>query len=160
MGNKQGKKRKNKGDSRGHSETETGKFYRGGSETDSGRSPTTRSPGDKPASGPVKEIASLKEKKSPRETDEIKNEVVDDLIKDIKKVLVQFVAFSNLQKVQKEDFELLAVIGRGSFGKVMQVKHSASGKIYAMKILRKDNIIAKNQVTHTKDEKSVHFLFI
>lgn len=47
------------------------------------------------------------------------------------------------------------VIGRGSFGKVMQVRHKKDGKIYAMKVMRKDAIIAKNQVTHTRDEKNI-----
>jgi protein-serine/threonine kinase len=32
----------------------------------------------------------------------------------------------------------MQVIGRGSFGKVMLVEHIKSGKLYAMKILRKD----------------------
>lgn len=50
---------------------------------------------------------------------------------------------------------MLCVIGRGSFGKVMQVRHKADGRIYAMKVMRKDAIIAKNQVTHTRDEKNI-----
>lgn len=62
---------------------------------------------------------------------------------------------SQQKKVTQEDFELLTVIGRGSFGKVMQVKHKETGKIYAMKVMRKDAIIAKNQVKHTRDEKSI-----
>jgi len=37
----------------------------------------------------------------------------------------------------------------------MQVKYKKNGKIYAMKVMRKDAIIAKNQVTHTKDEKNI-----
>jgi len=40
-------------------------------------------------------------------------------------------------KVSLEDFQLLAVIGRGSFGKVIQVKKKDTGKIYAMKVLNK-----------------------
>jgi len=59
------------------------------------------------------------------------------------------------QTVGKEDFELLTVIGKGSFGKVMQVRKKDDGKIYAMKVLRKDNIIAKKQVAHTKAEKHI-----
>lgn len=46
----------------------------------------------------------------------------------------------------KDDFIILKVIGRGSFGKVMQVKKKDTGQVYAMKVMRKENIIAKNQV--------------
>lgn len=59
------------------------------------------------------------------------------------------------QKCTKDDFELLNVIGKGSFGKVMQVKKKDDGKIYAMKVLRKEAIIARKQVAHTRAEKSI-----
>ncbi len=49
-------------------------------------------------------------------------------------------------KVGLDDFDLLKVIGRGSFGKVMQVRKKDTGKVYAMKILKKDTIVARNQV--------------
>ncbi len=52
----------------------------------------------------------------------------------------------NTEKVRLDDFELLKVLGRGSFGKVMQVKKKTTGKIFAMKILKKRAIIARNQV--------------
>lgn len=61
----------------------------------------------------------------------------------------------NKQVVTKDDFELLTVIGKGSFGKVMQVRKKDDGKIYAMKVLRKDTIVARKQVTHTKAEKNI-----
>jgi len=54
-----------------------------------------------------------------------------------------------------DDFELLKVLGRGSFGKVMQVRKKSDGKIYAMKILKKQAIIARNQVEHTKAERKI-----
>jgi serine/threonine protein kinase len=57
--------------------------------------------------------------------------------------------------VTKDDFELLTVIGKGSFGKVMQVKKKDTGEIYAMKVLRKEAIIARKQVAHTRAEKSI-----
>jgi serum/glucocorticoid-regulated kinase 2 len=59
------------------------------------------------------------------------------------------------QKVKLEDFELLKVLGRGAFGKVMQVKKKSDGKIYALKILKKRAIIARNQVEHTKAERKI-----
>jgi len=59
------------------------------------------------------------------------------------------------EKVRLDDFELLKVLGRGSFGKVMQVKKKSNGKVYAMKILKKRAIIARNQVEHTKAERKI-----
>jgi serine/threonine protein kinase len=41
------------------------------------------------------------------------------------------------------DFVLLQVIGKGSYGKVYLVKKKDSGKHYALKILKKEEIIRK-----------------
>ena len=54
-----------------------------------------------------------------------------------------------------EDFVLLKVVGKGSFGKVMQVRKKSNGKIYAMKVLHKENIVKRNQVQHTRTERNV-----
>nr|BAK00435.1 predicted protein [Hordeum vulgare subsp. vulgare] len=62
---------------------------------------------------------------------------------------------AHLEKVRLEDFELLKVLGRGSFGKVMQVRKKSNGIVYAMKILKKRAIIARNQVEHTKAERKI-----
>eukprot|EP01096_Ripella_sp_DP13-Kostka_P013865 TRINITY_DN610_c0_g1_i1.p1 TRINITY_DN610_c0_g1~~TRINITY_DN610_c0_g1_i1.p1 ORF type:complete len:494 (+),score=244.84 TRINITY_DN610_c0_g1_i1:44-1483(+) len=59
------------------------------------------------------------------------------------------------EKVGIDDFESLCVIGKGSFGKVMQVKKKDTGKIYAMKILNKQTIIERNELEHTRSEKSI-----
>lgn len=59
------------------------------------------------------------------------------------------------KKLSPEDFVLLKVIGKGSYGKVMMVRHKADGNIYAMKMLRKENVIKRNQVEHTKTERHV-----
>jgi len=57
--------------------------------------------------------------------------------------------------VTLDDFEMLKVIGRGSFGKVMQVRKKGSETIYAMKILKKKAIIQRNQVEHTLAERKI-----
>jgi len=53
------------------------------------------------------------------------------------------------------DFELLTVVGKGSFGKVIQVRKKDTGKIFAMKILKKQQLIARKQVAHTQTERKV-----
>jgi serum/glucocorticoid-regulated kinase 2 len=54
-----------------------------------------------------------------------------------------------------EDFDLLKVVGKGSFGKVMQVLKKDTGRIYALKTLRKAHIISRSEVAHTLAERSV-----
>ncbi|KYQ91552.1 protein serine/threonine kinase [Tieghemostelium lacteum] len=54
-----------------------------------------------------------------------------------------------------EDFDLLKVIGKGSFGKVMQVVKKDTGKIYAMKVLNKKNILERKEIDHTRAERNI-----
>mmetsp|Transcript_120433 Transcript_120433/g.209020 ORF Transcript_120433/g.209020 Transcript_120433/m.209020 type:complete len:380 (+) Transcript_120433:164-1303(+) len=54
-----------------------------------------------------------------------------------------------------DDFILIQVVGKGSYGKVMLVKHKDEGSVFAMKMLRKENVIKRNQVEHTKTERNV-----
>mmetsp|Transcript_16271 Transcript_16271/g.22869 ORF Transcript_16271/g.22869 Transcript_16271/m.22869 type:complete len:393 (+) Transcript_16271:28-1206(+) len=59
------------------------------------------------------------------------------------------------ETMKVEDFELLKVVGKGSFGKVMQVRKKDTGEIYAMKVLKKDQLVKRKQVAHTKTERKV-----
>eukprot|EP01095_Lingulamoeba_sp_RSL-Kostka_P006902 TRINITY_DN2189_c0_g2_i1.p1 TRINITY_DN2189_c0_g2~~TRINITY_DN2189_c0_g2_i1.p1 ORF type:complete len:680 (+),score=222.73 TRINITY_DN2189_c0_g2_i1:197-2041(+) len=63
--------------------------------------------------------------------------------------------FVEQEKVTKDDFIKLKLIGQGNFGKVMQVRKRDTGRVYAMKILRKDTIIAADAVKHTLSETNV-----
>ncbi|KAJ3278181.1 hypothetical protein HK104_002579, partial [Borealophlyctis nickersoniae] len=54
-----------------------------------------------------------------------------------------------------DDFELLKVIGKGSFGKVMQVRKRDTNRIYALKIIRKAHIVERSEVSHTLAERTV-----
>ena len=56
---------------------------------------------------------------------------------------------------QLDDFDLIKVLGKGSYGKVMLVRHKTDGGVFAMKMLRKENIVKRNQVQHTKTERRV-----
>eukprot|EP00123_Amoebidium_parasiticum_P013653 comp22077_c0_seq1/m.32171 comp22077_c0_seq1/g.32171 ORF comp22077_c0_seq1/g.32171 comp22077_c0_seq1/m.32171 type:complete len:524 (-) comp22077_c0_seq1:916-2487(-) len=59
------------------------------------------------------------------------------------------------KKCTVDDFELLKVVGKGSFGKVMQVRKKDTGRIYAMKVLKKGHLIERDEVEHTKSERAI-----
>lgn len=58
-------------------------------------------------------------------------------------------------QVTLQDFIIKSVIGRGSFGKVFLVQHRQTGKVFAMKSLRKDVILDYDQVESTLLEKKI-----
>lgn len=57
--------------------------------------------------------------------------------------------------MRRDDFEVLAVLGRGTYGKVLQVRKRGSNALYAMKVMRKADVIARNQVRHTLTERTL-----
>ena len=61
------------------------------------------------------------------------------------------------KKISPSDFESLAVIGRGAFGEVRLVRHKAKGDapigIYALKSMKKEMMVLKNQVGHVRAER-------
>ena len=59
------------------------------------------------------------------------------------------------KKVSLEDFVLLTTVGKGSFGKVIQVRKKDSGQIYAMKVLKKAQVIRRKQYEHTMTERHI-----
>lgn len=66
----------------------------------------------------------------------------------------------NFQKVEKkhygpEDFEILKLIGKGTFGQVFQVRKRDTRRIYAMKVLSKKVIVQKKEVAHTLGERNI-----
>ncbi|KAI5989127.1 kinase-like domain-containing protein [Pisolithus albus] len=62
---------------------------------------------------------------------------------------------SSGQSLTIDDFELTTVIGKGSFGKVMQVRKRDTMRIYALKTIRKAHIVDRKEITHTLAERLV-----
>ena len=62
--------------------------------------------------------------------------------------------FQNIQ-VEYTDFEIIKVIGRGSVGKIVLVKYNKDGKYYAMKEMRKDQIISEGLTDNILVEKNI-----
>uniref|UniRef100_A0A7S3QB35 non-specific serine/threonine protein kinase n=1 Tax=Chaetoceros debilis TaxID=122233 RepID=A0A7S3QB35_9STRA len=93
------------------------------------------------------------------------------LNEDKKKVLRQHLEHEEVQiakesrkKVTTSEFESLAVIGRGAFGEVRLVRrkatqnkngNNADNRIFALKSMKKEMMVIKNQVNHVKAERDV-----
>lgn len=62
---------------------------------------------------------------------------------------------SKSRRKSKDDYQLLKVLGKGTFGKVFLGREIPTGELYAIKVLKKSVIIAKDEVTHTLTENRV-----
>ena len=59
------------------------------------------------------------------------------------------------KKISLNDFELMTVIGRGSFGKVYLVKRAGTENYFALKKLRKDVVAQRNLFIKTQAERDI-----
>jgi len=66
-----------------------------------------------------------------------------------------FSTHKKVKDVKLEDFKVLKVIGRGSFGKVCLVEYLPTHETFAMKSLKKDLLIEQEQIENTLLEKEI-----
>ena len=66
-----------------------------------------------------------------------------------------FSTHKKVKEVKLEDFKIIKVIGRGSFGKVSLVEYLPTHEVYAMKSLKKDLLIEQDQIENTLLEKEI-----
>nr|XP_040050580.1 serine/threonine-protein kinase N2-like isoform X1 [Gasterosteus aculeatus aculeatus]XP_040050581.1 serine/threonine-protein kinase N2-like isoform X1 [Gasterosteus aculeatus aculeatus] len=58
-------------------------------------------------------------------------------------------------KMQKEDFKYISVLGRGHFGKVLLAEFKKTEKLYAIKALKKRDIVTRDEVDSLMSEKRI-----
>eukprot|EP00347_Sterkiella_histriomuscorum_P002281 403368758 len=58
-------------------------------------------------------------------------------------------------KISKDDFKIIKVIGRGTFGKVFMVKKKDVSIVYAMKVLKKEQVASRNLRIKTQAEREI-----
>ena len=73
----------------------------------------------------------------------------------IKKDSTIFSKHQTIKTVCLEDFQIIKVLGRGSFGKVCLVQYKPTKEYYAMKSLKKDVLLDQDQVESTILEKKI-----
>ncbi|WEW55034.1 Serine/threonine-protein kinase [Emydomyces testavorans] len=69
--------------------------------------------------------------------------------------LHMFFQKTDKKQVGPNDFQILKLIGKGTFGQVYQVRKKDTQRIYAMKVLSKKVIIQKKEVAHTLGERNI-----
>ena len=77
-----------------------------------------------------------------------------ELIQELEKQERKFTRLKRA-KISADDFEPLTIIGRGAFGEVRLVRDKGNGQIYAMKKLRKTEMVRRGQVDHVKAERNL-----
>uniref|UniRef100_A0A8C6TPC6 non-specific serine/threonine protein kinase n=1 Tax=Neogobius melanostomus TaxID=47308 RepID=A0A8C6TPC6_9GOBI len=58
-------------------------------------------------------------------------------------------------KMEKSMFKIIKTLGIGAFGKVCLARKEDTGALYAMKTLRKKDVLLRNQVAHVKAERDI-----
>eukprot|EP00298_Acanthocystis_sp_HF-20_P005489 c15639_g1_i2.p1 GENE.c15639_g1_i2~~c15639_g1_i2.p1 ORF type:complete len:481 (+),score=188.99 c15639_g1_i2:31-1443(+) len=84
----------------------------------------------------------------------LSNEQAEEMIKELEKRENDYLRLRR-QKISITDFESIKVIGRGAFGEVRLVKKKDTGQVFAIKILRKADMINKGQVEHVRAERDI-----
>ncbi|KAG6923778.1 protein kinase N1, partial [Chelydra serpentina] len=64
-------------------------------------------------------------------------------------------ALHRMTPLTLDDFRFLAVLGRGHFGKVLLSEYSRTGELYAIKALKKGDIVARDEVESLMCEKRI-----
>ena len=59
------------------------------------------------------------------------------------------------KKMSIREFEPLAIIGRGAFGEVRVCRQISTGDIVAIKKMRKEDMLKKNQLMHVRTEREI-----
>uniref|UniRef100_A0A8C9YHN0 Rho-associated protein kinase 2 n=1 Tax=Sander lucioperca TaxID=283035 RepID=A0A8C9YHN0_SANLU len=80
-----------------------------------------------------------------------KNKNIETFLNRYEKVIAQT---RDLQ-MKSEDFDRVKVIGRGAFGEVQLVRHKASQKVYAMKLLSKFEMIKRSDSAFFWEERDI-----
>lgn len=106
-------------------------------------------------------LKNLQERKERRRTLEkrlqeaqVSEEEQVEMIKNLERKETEYMRLQR-HKVGVDDFEPLTIIGRGAFGEVRLCRAKSTGQIYAMKKLKKSDMLSRGQVEHVRSERNL-----
>nr|AGE09676.1 serine/threonine protein kinase [Carica papaya] len=106
----------------------------------------------------MKHIQERKERRSILERrfacSDVPQEEQINMLKDLERKETEYMRLKR-HKICVDDFDLLTIIGRGAFGEVRLCREKKSGNIYAMKKLKKSEMLSRGQVEHVRAERNL-----
>jgi serine/threonine protein kinase len=99
-----------------------------------------------------------KEKQPAEEGEEINNkQQLQQIQQNFDSISAQMDALQlqDYQNMALDQFERLVIVGTGTFGRVYLVRHRPTNKYYAMKTLKKTEVVRLKQVEHINSEKQI-----
>ncbi|XP_062080229.1 uncharacterized protein LOC133784981 [Humulus lupulus] len=85
---------------------------------------------------------------------DVSEEDQNNLLKFLEKKETEYMRLQR-HKMGADDFELLTMIGKGAFGEVRVCREKTTGHVYAMKKLKKSEMLRRGQVEHVKAERNL-----
>ncbi|XP_051139214.1 uncharacterized protein LOC127257003 isoform X2 [Andrographis paniculata] len=84
----------------------------------------------------------------------VSTEEEERMLRNLEKRETEFMRLQR-HKVGIDDFEQLTVIGKGAFGEVRLCRAKSTGEVYAMKKLKKSEMLSRGQVEHVRSERNL-----
>uniref|UniRef100_J3N3D9 non-specific serine/threonine protein kinase n=1 Tax=Oryza brachyantha TaxID=4533 RepID=J3N3D9_ORYBR len=84
----------------------------------------------------------------------VSEEEHNNILKQFEKKETEYMRMQR-HKMSVDDFDLLTMIGKGAFGEVRVCREKTTGNVYAMKKLRKAEMLRRGQVEHVKAERNL-----
>ncbi|KAL9260257.1 Serine/threonine-protein kinase 38-like protein [Drosera capensis] len=85
---------------------------------------------------------------------DVSEEDQNNLLKFLEKKETEYMRLQR-HKMGADDFDLLTMIGKGAFGEVRVCREKTTGHVYAMKKLKKSEMLLRGQAEHVKAERNL-----
>ncbi|KAI3465351.1 hypothetical protein Pfo_022014 [Paulownia fortunei] len=85
---------------------------------------------------------------------QVSSEEEERMLRNLEKRETEYMRLQR-HKVGIDDFEQLTIIGKGAFGEVRLCRAKSTGEIFAMKKLKKSEMLSRGQVEHVRSERNL-----